>query len=224
MPVNPELLEYYADRLILQYRNKDKARKTIQCFVNCSLVDGLFDQLNTAFDLDTAVGAQLTILGKVVGVPRNITGLDLVHTFFSFTSYVGEPDSVGFGSYADAPYGTDLFLSYFDNTIYTLTNFEMRSLIMLKILYNNRYSSLKQIVDGLWDLFGYNVSYIDNKDMTVTINVVQPYGNVFLAAEFLKILPKPMGVGVTLNIETALLFDESGNVLTDENGYPLYEE
>lgn len=224
MATDPLLLQYYSNLLIVQYRTQTKAIQTIQLMVNQSLCDGLSQELQICFDLDTAVGAQLTILGIIVGVPRNIIGLDLTHTFFSFTDYVGSPASIGFGSYTDVPYSNDLFLSYYDDTIYTLTDFEMRSLIKLKILFNNVFSSTKDIVDGLWEIFGNYVSFIDNENMTLTYNVLPPYQNVFTAAKFLNVLPRPMGVGVTLNLFSAFLFDELGNILRDEQGHPLYEE
>lgn len=224
MATDPALLSYYSQLLILQYRTKPKAVATVQLMVNQSLCDGLPQELANCFNLQTAVGVQLNLIGKIVGVPRQIVGLDLVHTFFNFTSYDGTPASIGFGSYTDNPYPTDLFMSYFDDTIYTLTDFEMRSLIQLKIIYNNVFSSTKNIVDALWSVFGNLVSFIDNQDMSVTFNVLPPYANVFLAAQFLNILPKPMGVGATVNIETAFLLDQQGNILYDQQGYPLYEE
>lgn len=224
MATDPALLATYSDLLIVQYRTKDKAVQTVQLFVNQALCDGLPQELQHCFDLDTAVGAQLTILGRIVGVPRNILGLDLEHTFFSFTDYVGEPASVGFGSYTDSPYSDDLFLSYYTNTIYTLTDFEMRYLIKLKIIFNTVFSSTKDIVERLFEVFGEAVSFVDNQDMTLTYHVLAPYQNVFTAAEFLNILPRPMGVGVSLELESGFLLAEDDSILRDETGHPLYQE
>lgn len=224
MAVDQTLLNTYASYLIAQYRTNQTMIDTVKCLANCALCDGLPQQLQECFDLETAVGAQLTIIGIIVGVPRNIFGLDLVHTFFSFTDYDGEPASIGFGSYTDSPYSSDLFLSYFDGATYTLTDFEMRYLIKLKIIYNNVFSSTEEIVSSLWELFGYSVTFVDNKDMTVDYFVVNPYQNVFIAAEFLDILPTPMGVGSNVTLESDLLYAEDGSVLLDENNYPLYQE
>ncbi len=153
MSVNADLLQYYKNLIIVQYRVQPRALSTIEVLANCALCDGLPEELRVAFDLNTAVGAQLTILGKIVGVPRNVIGLDLEHSFFSFTDYVGEPASIGFGDYTDDPYGNDLFLSYFDTATYTLTDSEMRVLIQLAIIYNNIWTSLKQVKDALWAAF-----------------------------------------------------------------------
>lgn len=219
-----DLLDYYSDLLIFQYKTQPNMIATTQLLVNQSLCDSLPQELQVCFDLDTAVGAQLNILGDIVGVSRNIYGLDLSHTFFNYTNYVGEPAAIGFGNYTDSPYPNSLFRSYFDSATYTLTDFEMRTLINLKILFNNTYSSTKNIVEGLWAIFGNSVYYKDNQNMTIDVYVLPPYQNAFLAAQFLDILPRPMGVGLNLHLESAFLLDESGNILTDEQGYPLYEE
>lgn len=224
MASDPAVLNYYSDLLIAQYQTQPNMIATTQLLVDQSLCNGLPQQLQTCFDLDTAVGSQLNIIGEIVGVPRNIYGLDLIHTFFNYTNYVGSPAAIGFGNYTNSPYSSSLFRSYFDSATYTLTDFEMRTLIKIKILFNNIFSSTKNIVEGLWELFGYNVTFKDNQNMTIDYYVVNPYQTVFLAGQYLNILPRPMGVGLTLHLESALLLDESGNVLLDQNGYPLYQE
>jgi hypothetical protein len=224
MAVDPNLLEYYSDLLIVQYQDQPNMIATAQLLVNQSLCDGLPQELQTCFDLNSAVGDQLTIIGEIVGVPRNIFGLDLQNTFFNYTDYVGEPAAIGFGSYTESPYPTSLFRSYFDSATYTMTDAQMQQVIQLKILFNNCYSSTKDIVAGLWELFGNYVSYIDNKNMTVTINVVNPYQTIFIIAQYLNIIPRPMGVGLTLNLFTDFLYDQQGNILYDQQGYPLYSQ
>ena len=201
MPVSQALLQYYSDLLIAQYRGSPKMIATVQLLVNQSLCDGLPKELQVCFTLSTAVGEQLTILGEIVGVPRNIVGLDLANTFFNYTNYAtGTTSAIGFGSYTDSPYSRSLFRSYFDSATYTLTDYQMQQLIYLKILFNNTYSSTKNIVDGLWNLFGSAVQFIDNKDMTVTYNVSSAYHTVFTVAQYLNILLRPMGVEATLNL------------------------
>lgn len=55
---------YYADLLILQYRNKPKARETIKIGADIYLGDGVIFQLQDILDIDKAEGAQLDIIGK----------------------------------------------------------------------------------------------------------------------------------------------------------------
>lgn len=68
-----EIIDYYADLLILQYLGKPNAYATIQTVVAPVIMDQLPVQVQDAFNLtgeDTAVGDQLDILGKYAGVSR----------------------------------------------------------------------------------------------------------------------------------------------------------
>lgn len=64
--------EYYASLLILQYRNKPKARETVKIGADLFLGDGLVFQLQDLLDVDKAVGLWLDLIGKIVGAPRNV--------------------------------------------------------------------------------------------------------------------------------------------------------
>lgn len=72
------VLEYYANLLILQYRNKPKAREDIKHLVNLYLADGLVFQFQDLLDVDKAVGSWLDLIGKIVGAPRNVPDLGLL--------------------------------------------------------------------------------------------------------------------------------------------------
>lgn len=65
-----ELKQYYANLLILQYISKPKASATVQTQVDGVIMDQLPDQVEQAFDIDSAAGVQLDILGKYVGISR----------------------------------------------------------------------------------------------------------------------------------------------------------
>ena len=79
-------MAYYADLLIAQYRTGAKARAQVAITGKQIVADDLSDSLQTAFDLDTAVGAQLDIIGKYVGVNRNI-GVASAAAYFGFWTY-----------------------------------------------------------------------------------------------------------------------------------------
>lgn len=81
-----EIAEYYVDRLILQYRTKPRARATVAIAVKQALADDLASSLAAAFDLESAVGAQLDVIGKYVGVPRNV-GVVAAIGYFGLWSY-----------------------------------------------------------------------------------------------------------------------------------------
>jgi hypothetical protein len=156
-----EILDYYAGLLIIQYKNKTKAKATVKLMVNQSICDDLVQIEETCFDLDTAIGIQLEILGKIVGVERDIYGLDLGHTYFNFTRYIGSPASDGFGRYADYP-EEELFYRYNNYAIYSLTDFELRSLIYLKIIFNNKYSSFKNLKESIYAKFSNDIDLAES--------------------------------------------------------------
>ena len=193
-------LKYYANLLIKQYYTKTKANDTIKNFVSCMIGDGLPFDILPSFDLETAEGAQLDILGRIVGVLRNVYGLDLAHTFFNFTRYSNVHDSIGFVTYPNTDTGNfPLFARYSDNAKYTMTDAEFRILIKLKIFLNNSFSSLKAIVDKMWELFGDQAQIVDNLDMTITYNLSADITNALKAAVFLGYLPRPMAVEAIVN-------------------------
>lgn len=86
--------DYYADLLIIQYRNKPNARATIKLGVDLYLADGLIFDLNNVLDIDTAVGQQLDLIGKILGVNRKINGFTLNVDFFSFENITSFVDTV----------------------------------------------------------------------------------------------------------------------------------
>lgn len=92
-----ELADYYVERLIAQYRTLPKARDTVAIVVKQALADDLATQVQNAFDVDSAVGAQLDVIGKYVGVPRNI-GAPNSQGFFGLWSYGSTLDPTLFQS------------------------------------------------------------------------------------------------------------------------------
>lgn len=65
-----ELILYYVNLLVLQYREKPKARETIATIVDPAVMDMLPIDVQDAFELGSAVGKQLDVLGKYCGVTR----------------------------------------------------------------------------------------------------------------------------------------------------------
>jgi Protein of unknown function (DUF2612) len=74
-----DLINYYANLLILQYLGKSKAYATIQTLVTPVVMDQLPTQVQNAFNLTgstPAQGVQLDVLGKYAGVSRNGYGFN----------------------------------------------------------------------------------------------------------------------------------------------------
>lgn len=66
-----DIIDYYINLLILQYAGKSKARATVEAIVDPAVMDQLPIELQNCFDLETAEGVQLDIIGKYAGVSRN---------------------------------------------------------------------------------------------------------------------------------------------------------
>lgn len=71
MATTAELIAYYQGLLIIQYIGKLKAKATIGASVEPIIMDQLPLQVQDAFTIGTAVGAQLNVLGKYAGVTRS---------------------------------------------------------------------------------------------------------------------------------------------------------
>jgi hypothetical protein len=65
-----QLLDYYVNLLILQYKGKPRAEATVEAVVNMVLMDQLPLEVENGFNLETCVGDQLDVLGKYIGAPR----------------------------------------------------------------------------------------------------------------------------------------------------------
>lgn len=65
-----ELKKYYSGLLILQYLQKPKARATVEETVEPLFIDQLPVAVENAFEINTAEGVQLDVIGKYVGVSR----------------------------------------------------------------------------------------------------------------------------------------------------------
>ena len=196
-------LKYYCDQLIIQYRQKTRARGTIAAVVNCNLCEGLPQSEQASWNLATAVGNQLDVIGRIVGVGRKFFGSTLSRNYFQFcraADHASPPAGhVGFGRITDSPYPTALFYrSQFSTAnIYTLTDYEFRALIYLKIICNNTKRTTKAITEALYAQFGNDIAMVDNLDMSLTYTFAAKYANVKTAAIAAKCLPKSMGRSVS---------------------------
>lgn len=72
MATSQELQEYYANLLILQYKTQPKARATIKALIKELYGSNSLADIANGFNLDTAVGKQLDILGKYIGLSRQV--------------------------------------------------------------------------------------------------------------------------------------------------------
>ena len=84
---NENLLDYYENLLIVQYNDKTKARETIRVLVDATMIYDIMVAIRDGFDIDTAIGKQLDILGKYIGSDRVITGTAFTRDYFGYVEY-----------------------------------------------------------------------------------------------------------------------------------------
>lgn len=98
-----ELIKYFTNLLILQYRNKRKARATIEALTQIAFSNDngeIFPiKVQNAYDLDTATGHQLDILGKYLGKDRKLNFS--VDEAFKMDDYDAESEPIGYSEYEE---------------------------------------------------------------------------------------------------------------------------
>jgi hypothetical protein len=194
-----EVKSYYSGLLIKQYRSKPKAIATIKLLANTAFADGIILNLARAFDIDTAVGAQLDIIGRIVGVERNVKNLDLGKIYVQLARYTETPAGIRFGKYTDATYVSGRMSHYYINSFYTLSDFQMRYLIKIKIIQNCTNMTTKYLTEALYAVFEDNITITDNKDMTMDIDVAAGWRDIYDIADYVGAWPYPMGVTRVVN-------------------------
>ncbi len=68
---NTQLAQYYANLLILQYVGKPNAYAVIQLIASVAILNQLPLYIQNAYNVQSAVGPQLDVLGKYVGASRS---------------------------------------------------------------------------------------------------------------------------------------------------------
>jgi len=211
------LCAYYVSRLIVQFNGKPNATRLIALFAKKILCDDLATAVLNAYNLQTAVGPQLDVLGKYIGVGRDINPA-VQPNLFSFVDYNGaNPQGKnGWALYDGSSEADGAFLSYTSSGVPTtnLTDDQYAFVLQLKIGLNMQDGTLAQIQQFIATFLPGFVSVVDNQNMTLTYNVnVNVPISVPLIEEF---LPKPMGVGINV-IETfeRIVFSGSTRIVAD---------
>lgn len=205
-------ISYYVARLIYQYQ-RPNAQRTIAILVKQLLADGLPWALQDAFNLNTAVGPQLDILGKYVGIPRDI-GDPTPLPFFGFVRYAGGGNQNGLTSYAGGINVNGVFYRYGYNeaNATALSDTAYAFMLLFKIGLNTCDHTLASVQVLLKELAGGLVKVIDNANMTVTYQIGP--GIPVSPATLAQYLPKPMGVGINVVTVASLITGTGDTVVT----------
>jgi len=199
---NEELIEYYTNLLILQYRGKPKAENTIRAVIEAIMIYELIESVANAYDIDNAVGVQLDIIGVYLGIDRIVTGVAFTRDYWGFMEY---GDIAPFNFFPFMEYGQDppdvQFRSYRESkqSLFTLNDEEFRTILKLKIGQNNSNYSTKDIDDFLFAFFQDNVIFTDRKNMTISYIFDKSVQRLVTIAASENLIPKPAAVGLSLS-------------------------
>lgn len=163
----------------------------------------VFRQLMQERSIDTATGAQLDIIGDIVGQPRELIDTALL-TFFAFQGY---PDAQSYGDLNNSSLGGpyyDINNPLTGNTL--LTDEQYRLFIKAKIIKNSTNSTPDQFIEFMRFVFGVDLSLIvaeGNAEFTLMIGaVLNSFEKVLLnytsysSGYPSRFIPKPIGVRV----------------------------
>ena len=197
-----DLKKYYSNLLIIQYNGKRKATLTIKLIVDLLCVNMLLLQIRDGFDWETALDAQLEIIGKWVGLDRFYNGqFFYFHPWFSLVGWSTEPDNLqgGFSTFQTFDEGGGGFLTYEDiqPTQNRLSTDAFRIMIGLKIIKNSISATCKNIDEAIWNYFNGRVYTVWQPD-EVIYYYPSDLSEVMQVANYKKVLPCPTGVRIVL--------------------------
>lgn len=209
-----EFTDQYSKLLIVQYYDKPKAKAHIELLASeYEKVYNLLNEFENAFDLDFAIGKQLDILGKIVGIDRNIP-LIIPKKYFDLVNY----------SMGDK---FELVITYplkdKNEVVYTdlqLNDNDYRYLIRCKIIKNflkgKRLTDIQLAIDFIFKNKGY---IVDNRNMSFSFYLPMEINtnllNVILA---LDLLPRPNAINYDLIIGYS---SNSFGFRDNLNSYPM---
>ena len=198
-----KLIQYYSGLLIIQYANQPKAQAHIQLLAQTLLASCVYLDVLNGYDIDTAVGVQLDVIGKYVGVNRFWPQENLTD-YFSFTTYT-EVDPTGPPKFGFSDYTTFSGFSYNGTLTYSeivetqnaLSDSDFRILIQVAIIQNTCSCGEGEIDAKLFPIFGNEIRRESFGHMKMFYFITTAITPLIQALILKKLFPKPMGVLLT---------------------------
>jgi hypothetical protein len=201
--VNDELIAYYASLLIIQYNNKPKASAHIAALVTEAMIYDIAIAVRDGFNIDSAIGKQLDIVSKIIGVSRTVTGASFSRTYFGFALYTDAGPTYNYHGYADytATNVDEQFRLYVEDNraLYDLNDIELRMMLKMQIIKNSGNGSMKETDDLLTAFFGSQVIYTERFPMGVAFIFQTSMQRLATIAQSEDLLPRPSGVNLSLS-------------------------
>ena len=203
--------------LIIQYGQKSNAVATVTAY--SEEFEVIYDNANLldyAYDVDNAVGKQLDIIGKIVGINRKVP-FAVPKNYFGFDGHLNAyPFGSKFNVVIAYPLKSKFEFLYTDGF---LNDYDYKLFIKAKIVRNNATSkgidsnnlSIQNAVDYLFNGKAY---IVDNKDMTMTLYIDESYDlSKIRYIQLLDLLPRPQGVryNTLVNYQEGITFGFNSN-------------
>lgn len=215
-----ELIAYYVNCLIIQYAGLPNASASIALIAGTILSDNVVSEIEAAYNIEadlgaTAVGPQLDVIGKYVGVNRYFSAVNYgdyfaMVTYSQHAALPTSPPAFGFETYAtfasDYDYNGTLIYEDIITSQNALSDASFLTLILLAILRNNSNFSNDSIDTLMWNTFGAAIRPEEGTNTMTMFYFISGQSTTTVQAIIAKkLLPKPMGVG--LGIVTGITGD-----------------
>lgn len=199
-----DYLEVARSRVTEQFKDADIFDRYIQLLLGGKIeLQEVFRQLMQERSIDTAVGAQLDIIGEIVGQPRELIDTALL-TYFA---YLGYPDAESFGDLNDSGLGgyyRGINEPLAGNTL--LNDEQYRLFIKAKIIKNSTNATPNQLLDFIKFVFGSSQNQLTEEgDASYTLLVGKELSTFektmltyvsYSSGYPSRFVPKPIGVRV----------------------------
>jgi hypothetical protein len=192
------IIKTYTDLLILQYANQPKAKATIELIAKELLADGIYWDVLEAYNIDTAIGKQLDIIGKYIGIDRFYKSAFSSKDLFAFATKntTNYNNVVGFATKNNYDYLKSKSFSKFEliGDLSMLSDDAFRLALYFKRMQNNANASYQSISENLYKIFGNDIVAQTNRTMDIYYYANKSYTSILAYLVQKKALPKPMGV------------------------------
>lgn len=205
-----QLYKYFADLVIVQYRNAPENRAFIKELVDLIFANNLLLQIkDNCVDLNKSVGAQLDVVGKWLGIDRYYDGVELwSHKWLSFPLYSTIKNNSysdfqgGFSTYSNFADNNGGFLMYSDiqdtkTRVNAMGDNFFRPLCQLKAIKNSINHTCKNIDDAIYQWSNGEI-YTTWGTMSITYHYPKKASLLMQLAQYKNVLLAPTGCSIIL--------------------------
>lgn len=196
-----DYLNQARDRITDQFKGKRVIDKYLQLLLSGSIeLQDASEQVQTLRSIDTAVGAQLDVIGIIVGRPRGLVSANL----FTYFGFQGAAQAGSYGSASDPTIGAPWYsLGAPMDISREPSDEEYRLMLKAKIIKNRTLARPEDVIDAYKFLFGASrVTIIEEGLAEVRIGIGKilstvEKGLLFNLSGAGTLLPKTLGVNYT---------------------------